>query len=291
MDVLLESLRQIWDEIARLSPRLVLAVLTVVVFGGLGRVLGVALSRAARRAGRAEGMTFFARALVSWLLTIVGIVVALNLMGWGSLAASLLATGGLMAVVFGFAFREIGENLLAGVLLAFNRPFDQGDLIQSGSLMGTVKDVELRHVHIRTADGCDVYVPSADLVRQPLYNYTHDGLRRAGFQLGIDYGDDPAEARRLVLEAMRGVEGVLERPAPAVLLAEFETSFQRLQAFLWVDTFDPNANFGEIRSQAMERARAALREAGFTFSSDVTTAVDMRPVQVQLENDPPAVSP
>ena len=138
-----------------------------------------------------------------------------------ALATSLLATGGLMAVVLGFAFRDIGENLLAGVLLAFSRSFDVGDLIESSGLQGRVRAIELRHVHIRTADGCDIFIPSAAIFRNPLHNFTRDGLRRGRFTVGIDYGDDPVRALEILAETVGSTPGVLPEPKSSVAMSGF----------------------------------------------------------------------
>lgn len=146
---------------------------------------------------------------------------ALNILGFYGLATSILAGGGITAVILGFAFKDIGENFLAGFFMAFSRPFRTGDLIESEGLKGLVQTIELRHTHIRTADECDVYIPSAQLLSKPLFNYTRDGLRRGTFSVGIDYGDDADRACRLIQEKVAADEKVIPKPAPAVQIAGF----------------------------------------------------------------------
>ena len=110
---------------------------------------------------------------------LLGLVIGLQILGLTAVATSLLATGGLVAVVLGFAFREIGENFLAGLLLSFSRSFEVGDLIESAGHRGRVKEIDLRQVWLRSADGRDIFVPSAEVFRSVLVNFTRDGLRRA----------------------------------------------------------------------------------------------------------------
>src|SRR5690625_6434311 len=74
--------------------------------------------------------------------------------------------------MIGFAFKDIGENFLARFFLAFSRSFRENDLIETGGITGTVRGIHIRHTHLRTSDGCDVFVPSAQLFTKPLYNYT-----------------------------------------------------------------------------------------------------------------------
>ena len=147
----------------------------------------------------------------------LGLVLALQILGLTAMAASLLATGGIVAIVFGFAFREIGENLLAGIFLAISRSFEVGDLIESNDLRGIVRDIDLRQVHVRTPDGRDIFIPSAQIFKNPLVNFTRDHLRRAQFTIGIDYRDDPERARHILATAVAEHEAVLERPRGLLL--------------------------------------------------------------------------
>lgn len=281
MDAVLDALRVEGERLLALTPRIVAGLILLVAVIGIGRGLGSAVARILGRTDRTARYAGAARRLVHWILGLLGLVFAMHVWGLTALATSLLATGGLMAVVLGFAFRDIGENLLAGVLLAFSRSFDVGDLIESSGLQGRVKAIELRHVHIRTADGCDIFIPSAGIFRNPLHNFTRDGLRRGSFTVGIDYTDDPESARAALLEATRGTPGVLEKPAPTVAVAGFTAAFVELAVRFWVDTFNPTTDLEAIRTEVMTRCRAALKEGGFTFSSNVSTAVELAPVDVR----------
>ncbi|HUV29844.1 MAG TPA: mechanosensitive ion channel domain-containing protein [Acidobacteriota bacterium] len=114
----------------------------------------------------------FFRNLTAWLAGMPGLVLALNVLGLKGLATSLVAGGGITAVVPGFAFRQIAENFLAGFFPAFSRPFEIGDLIESGDLQGTVTSTEMRSMHVRAVNGRDVFIPSSQIFNIPLINYT-----------------------------------------------------------------------------------------------------------------------
>jgi small-conductance mechanosensitive channel len=261
--------------------RLVVAVAIVTGFTIAGHLLGSLIARAL--GGRDPRQAGVARRLTRWIAASLGVVIGLQTLGLTAVATSLLATGGVAAVVLGFAFREIGENLLAGIFLSFSRAFDVGDLIESGGLRGEVKGISLRDTHIRTAGGCDVFIPSSHIYSNPLLNFTRDGLRRGSFRIGVDYGDDPIEARRLLRASVAGIGGVLTEPAPKVEIAELAGAWVELETFLWVDT-DAGTSLSDARTNAMAAARRTLLDNGFTLSSDTTTAVDLRPVSVRLNN-------
>ena len=188
----------------------------------------------------------------------------------------MLATGGVVAIVLGFAFREIGENLLAGIFLNFSRPFEVGDLIKSGGLTGTVRAIDVRSVHIRTADACDVFVPSAKIFREELYNYTRDGMRRPNFCIGVAYHDEPEAVVTLLQDTIRQVEDVLPEPRAFVSIKEFADSWIVYELFFWVDINVSRRDLVGITNDVMTRCWRVLRDADMTFSTDVTSALEIK---------------
>lgn len=281
-----EVLSQILTEVETKAPQLLVALGVAGALLGIGHLLGLAVSRLVRRSGHTGSWARLSGRLVRWIVALFGLQLALQILGYTGVATSLLATGGIAAVVLGFAFREIGENMLAGIFLAFSRSFEVGDLIESGGLRGVVRGIALRATHIRTADGCDIFIPSAEIFGQPLHNFTRDGLRRASFTIGIDYGDAPDRALEAVRAAVRGVRGVLTEPPPTFQLAQFTGSWMELEANLWVDIRDPeesDRSLSNVRTRAMMATRSALLDAGFTLSSDTTTALAVPPLSVRVE--------
>jgi small-conductance mechanosensitive channel len=180
-----------------------------------------------------------------------------------------------VAIVLGFAFREIGENLLAGIFLNFSRPFEVGDLIKSGNLTGTVRAIDVRSVHIRTADACDVFVPSAQIFREELYNYTRDGLRRPSFCIGVAYHDEPEAVVTLLQDTIRQVEDVLPDPQAFVSIKQFADGWIVYEMFFWVDITTSRRGLVGITNDVMIQCWRVLRDAGMTFSTDVTSALEI----------------
>lgn len=264
-----------WAAAARLAPQLATAVLVLALFFVAGRLAGSAFMRVAARREAAGTYQRFVRGTIVWTVRLVGVALALDILGLERFFAGLLAGGGMTAIVLGFAFREIGENLLAGLFLAFSRPFRLGDLIRSAELEGTVRNIDLRSTHVRSIDGRDIYIPNSQIFNRPLTNYTRDGLRRPAFTFGIDYRDDAEAARLAVAEAVRGVEGVLADPPVEVALSALGPSYVELEATFWISTFDQDTDIVRIRSRAMDATRRVLLAGGFTVSAEVTTPLAM----------------
>lgn len=275
MDILMESLLHEWQNLLRILPRVIMAVIVLIIFIGIGRLLGKGLLRLLKGGNFTLAHKHFFHKIVVWVFILIGLTISLNLLNLKGLAASLIAGGGVTAVILGFAFREIGENLLAGFMLAFSRPFKVGDLIQSEDLQGIVGGIELRYTHIRTVDGRDIYIPSSQIINRPLINFTKDGLRRPSFILGIDYGDDIQKARKILLDVVKGKKSVLKNPEPGVAVSALAPQYVELEVFFWVDTFKKDAPWPEVRNQLMDECRRAMLENGFTLSANVTNNIEL----------------
>ncbi len=275
MDATLRSLDFDLAELQAHAVRFVIAVLVLVAAWLIGRGLARGLTIVLDKGKLAAAHKRFFHTLTVWSAVLVGTVAALSIVGLGEVAAGILAGGSVTAIVIGFAFKEIGENLLAGLFLAFNCPFEVGNLIKTGSFEGTVRAIELRYTHIRTADGRDVYVPNSQIFNQPLENYTRDGLRRLHVGFGIDHANDPLAARELLAEKTRAVAGVLADPAPGVGIDQFSPGLTELGVYFWVDVFDAERGLGDIKAELIDTCRRALLDGGYTLSSSVTTPIEI----------------
>ncbi len=277
--------RQI-QQIVNLLPQIITAIVALIVLVVIGRFVSKGIDRLVGRKRRgATKQSRFLKRIIRWGFNLLGIIIALDLVGLTKVASSFMAAGGVVAIVLGFAFREIGENLLAGLFMSFNRSFNIGDLIESNGIRGVVQRIEIRDVHIRTADGCDIFIPSATIYKNPLHNFTCDGLRRGSFKVGIDYGDDSVKAQELLLKVVLSHEDALKEPAGSTQIAGFTPNYVELEVFFWINTFSKGPGLAKVRSRIMNEAKKSLAENGFTFSSNVTTAVEMLPLDVKLNKE------
>jgi small-conductance mechanosensitive channel len=148
---------------------------------------------------------------------------------------SLVSALGVGGIAIGFAFKDIFQNFLAGILLLLTEPFRIGDQIKYQDFEGTVEDIQTRATAIKTYDGRRVIIPNAELFTNAVTVNTAYGKRRLQYDVGIGYGDDIARARELILEAMREVKGVLNDPTPEALVMDLAESSVNIRARWWVD--------------------------------------------------------
>lgn len=270
-----ESFSNFFGQVINAAPSIIAGIIALLIFITLGYLASKAIKKfIGSRATSLKKLRLVLR-LIRWAFYTIGLVIALNIMGLTEAASGVLAAGGVLTVVLGFAFREIGENLLAGLFMSFSRSFDVGDLIESNNIRGVVKKIEIRDVHVRTVEGSDIFIPSGMIFKNPLINFTRDGLRRTTFSIGIDYRNNLKEAQQLLLLAANETEGVLRSPATIISVAEFSDNYMKLQVHFWINTLSKNADLNEIQNAVMNNCHHALAENGFTFSSEVSTSIEM----------------
>ena len=222
----------------------------------------------------------FTSQIVGFILKSIVVFTTLYLLGLSSFTNKLLAGAGLLTFVIGFALKDIGENFLAGIILAFKSPFRLDDLIEINSITGHVKDISIRETLIKTPDGKDVFLPNAIILKNPLYNYTIDGFLRYEFTVGIAYENNPTEAIKLIIETINNVEGVLkDDKKPIIAISELATNTININVKIWIDTFKSTKRsvHNSIRSQVMNDVIEALVANGFSLPASIVELKNYEP--------------
>ncbi len=186
----------------------------------------------------------------------------------------IVAALGIGSVAFGFAFKDILQNLLAGLLLLIRRPYRRGDQIVVKGFEGTVEHIESRATLIKTYDGRRVIIPNGDVYTSPVVVNTAFAHRRDEYVIGIGYGDGPAASAATFLAAIAAVDGVLADPSPEVLPWELNSSTVDLKARWWTDS--------TRTEQVHVRSRVILA----IYEAAVARGIDLPfPTQVVLFHD------
>ena len=281
-------LEKYWEDFWILLPKIVIAIAVLIIAVIIARkVKKLVQKRTSKRLDDPLLARFIAR-VFQWTIIVLGLAIAMHLVELGGIARGLLTSAGVTGIVLGFAFRDIGENLLAGVLLAFSRPFNVGDTIQSDTINGVVKTLDLRNTHIRSFDGKDIYIPNAIIVKNPLFNYTRDGLLRFDFIVGIDQADDANQARALILEEIETMDGVLKEPAPAVAVEELAKSTVNLRVYYWVNLFEYKGSALELKTNIINRTKEILMDKGFSLPADIHELKiykEENPIPLRVQSD------
>lgn len=281
LEILQVELLDWYTGFVRLLPRLAFAVLFFIaayLFANLVRRL---LRNRLDRRSEDNILSAFLSRVAKGIVLVLAVGLVMKILGLGGLANGMLAGAGLGAFIVGFAFKDIGENFLAGMLLAFKRPFKPGDIVELDGFKGTVKGIALRTTHMRTSDGRDVFIPNSAVVKNSVINYTVDGYLRHALRFRMEDHADMDQASAFLLAAAADNPGVLKAPwAPAVSVGEVGPDNVELVLTYWVDVFDPKWPEGRIRFEVTRRALRDLRKAGFQAPA---TTVEMRVPVVEAE--------
>ena len=257
-----EAVGQIQDMIAgfyELLPKVAVALIVLALFWLLARGLRGLIKRVTPGPVEAPVGVVLGRLGYAGLI-VLGVFVATAIVFPSVTAGTLLGGLGIGSVALGFAFQDIFQNLLAGVLILLRQPFREGDEIVSGEYVGTVESIETRATFIRTYDGKRVIIPNSQIYTDPVQVITAYNRVRSQYDVGIGYGDDIAEAKRIALEAVRGVEGVLHDPAPDVLTWDLAGSSVNLRVRWWSDP--DRANVVRLRDAVLMAVSGDLLAAG-----------------------------
>ncbi len=194
----------------------------VVVSVVLAVVVRVVLVRVIDRGDADRHTGLLVGRFLSVVVVVVGAIYALDLAGVR--VGPLLGALGIGGIALAFAAQDILRNFVAGILLQVRRPFRLGEEIGSGDYEGVVQDINLRTVVLVTYDGLTVYLPNADVLSEPIVNYTRTPLNRTEITVGVAYDTDLERAREAMLAACRVADGVVRDPGPQAWVTTFGES-------------------------------------------------------------------
>ncbi|MEJ2285783.1 MAG: mechanosensitive ion channel [Desulfobacterales bacterium] len=165
---------------------------------------------------------------------IVGFVVALSMLEVN--IGPLLAAIGAAGFIMGFALQGTLSNFAAGILILIYRPYDVGDLVEVGGMLGKVDAMTIVSTTLRKPDNQKVVIPNNMIWGDIITNITGTSKRRVDLVFGIGYSDDIAKAQRVLEEILANHEAILKDPAPVVKVHELADSSVNFVVRPWVET-------------------------------------------------------
>ncbi len=254
-----------------------IALLIFVLFLFLSKRLKTLLNRRLVNRMDDDLLANFLANIFGALVILIGLLVVFRVIGLTGMISGMLAGAGISAFVIGFALKDIGENFLAGIILAFKRPFRVGDVVDVNGIKGQVLTLNLRDTQLKTGDGQDIFIPNALIIKNPLINFTIDGFMRYDFIIGLDYGSEYESAMQLVRDVIVEVPGILKDPKkPTVWVTELAESTLNLQVTFWINTFEPRIPDMDVKSAAILKVLVALEKAGFNLPARIVELKNYR---------------
>jgi potassium efflux system protein len=220
--------------LADIGLALIYLVVTVVLAKQLPAMLEILLLDYSEMSA---GSRYTVTTLTTYTVITVGIMLVFGVIGvdWSKLQWLIAALG----VGIGFGLQEIVANFISGIILLFERPIRIGDVVTVENTDGVVTRIRIRATTIRNHDGKELLVPNKAFITGNLLNWSlSDQTTRILISVGIAYGSDVREAMRLLEEAARENEVVLDDPAPSVIFQAFADSSLTMLLRCFVDSVD-----------------------------------------------------
>ncbi|HEU5164739.1 MAG TPA: mechanosensitive ion channel domain-containing protein [Chitinophagaceae bacterium] len=198
----------------------------------------------------------------SWLLLIrisiisIGVLLAFAAAGFGMDRLTIIL--GALSVGIGFGLQALVNNLVSGLILAFEKPITVGDVVEFGGQSGTMKSIGFRSSVITTWDGADVIIPNGNLLRDPVINWTRGkSHRRVEIATALANGTDLEKTKKLVLEILAADKRIMSYPAPSVLVKDFNSGSIEIRILFWIEHFK---FWTQIKSDIIEAIDEAFKK-------------------------------
>lgn len=249
-------------------PNIITAILILVISFYGGVLLSRLLDRVLKRQNAEPGITHLLTRTLKWTFIILGAITALQ--RFFNVTAFLTGLG-IIGFTIGFALQNIMQNFVSGVILLIQQPFKVGHSVNIANFDGRVLKIGLRTTEIQALDGRIIFLPNADVIAQPIINYTRANLRRVEIPISVSHVANPEQVRAIVLDELKSIKGFITTPEPQVLFNNFSTSID-MNILFWVDT--SIASPSAAKDEALTRIKQAFE----------TNQIEMpHPVQLQVE--------
>ena len=264
-------------------PYLIVASLVFVIFWVLSIFFKKAVTRILGSRKHHQNLVTVFRRVGSALILFLGFMVAMIIAVPSFTPGKLIGALGIGSVAIGFAFKDIFQNLLSGILLLLSEPFRIGDQIISGNFEGTVEDIQIRATTIRTYDGRKVVIPNSQLYTSTMTVNTAYSQRRLEFDVGIGYENNIIDAQQVILSVLKAAPTVSKLAEPSVIATALADSSVVLRVRWFIDDGTQTNRVASI-NEVIILVKEALEEANISIPFPVTTLDINHPLLVKIEN-------
>ena len=234
--IVLDALEDMARGFFRSLPQIGIAIIVLIVTLIVARIVRTVVATIMKRTGIRRALITLATNLVGIMAWIFGVAIAIMIVFPSVTPAQFIAGLGLTSVAIGFAFKDVFENFLAGVIILGRDKMQIGDFIECEGVEGRIENIWIRETHVRKVNGELVIVPNAFLFQNPLRILTDQKLRRQELLIGVDYAADLVEARDTMKTAIEGCGSVDRARDIEVKFVGFGASSLDFRLLWWTDS-------------------------------------------------------
>jgi small conductance mechanosensitive channel len=258
--IVYHRLQQLGVQGLRMLPNIGIAILVLLAFLLAASICRKLVQRASAKRHHKNLVLVLGRITQSGMV-LLGALLAITIAFPSFTPANLISALGITGIAIGFAFKDIFENFLAGILILMTEPFRIGDQIVFGAFEGTIEEIQTRATMMRTYDGRMVVIPNSELYKASFIVNTAYPVRRLEYDLVIGNGDDIPEAKKIMADVLKALPGTEPDPPPDVLVTGYADNGVQIRIRWWVKP-PRKADAMAIRDQVLEKVKDALTKNG-----------------------------
>ena len=282
LNILVTQLREIARGAIEVMPQLLIALVIILLtyaFAKLARNIAQRILKKTKLRKSLINLLILFSSIAIW---IIGIMIAAIIAFPGLTPTKMLAGLGIGSVAIGFAFKDIFENFLAGIIILLRKEMRINDFIACEGYEGTVEAILVRETHIRQPDGELVILPNSILFKNPLTIRTDLDQRRTTIICGVGYGENIDEARSVIKQAVTDCKTVISDSRPVQIFAnEFADSSINFEVTWW--TGSKPVNIRESRDEVVAAVKSALDKSGIEIPFPYRTLTFNQPISVNTD--------
>ncbi|WP_018476331.1 mechanosensitive ion channel family protein [Pontibacter roseus] len=270
LELLLSKLDTWGEQLVLMLPNLFVALILLILTFYVARLIRNGLDKVIGRISHSPALNNLISALLYMGLLAVGFFFVLSVLQLDKVVVSLLAGVGIIGLALGFAFQDIAANFISGIIIAVQKPFGVGDMIETNDYFGVIERVTLRTLDIRQPTGELVRLPNKMVFENPVTNFSINGFRRIDLDVGVSYAEDLEQVQHIVIEALQDVKNRMKTKEVEVMFDAFNESSIDFKARFWV-TYTRQHDFVEAKSDAIIRIKKAFDQNNIVIPFPVRT--------------------
>lgn len=256
-NIVVEKLLEWTEQFAKLLPNFVLAIIVLVVFVFVGKLIRNISEKLLNRTLKNRSLSSLVSKVIYIIVVTIGAFVALGLLNLDKTVTSLLAGAGIIGLALGFAFQDIATNFIAGFFMAVKRPFKIGQVIHCEGHSGVIRRIGIRTTEITSFQGQEVIIPNKMLFQNPLINDSENIYKRIDLNVGVSYGEDLERVRDIAIDAVKNTPNIDKSKDIDLVYLAFGDSSIDFRIMIWVE-YKSQLHFLKSQSEAIIAIKKAF---------------------------------
>ena len=269
-DIIVEKLIGWTEQIVKLLPNFVLAILVLISFVFIGKIIKKLAQKLFDRTFKNRALSSIISKVIYIIVISIGAFVALCLLNLDKAVTSLLAGVGIVGLALGFAFQDIATNFIAGFFMAVKRPFKIGQVIHCEGHSGTIRYIGIRTTEITSFQGQEVIIPNKMLFQNPLINDSENIYKRIDLNVGVSYGEDLERVRDIAIESVKNTPNINRNKDIDLVYLNFGDSSIDFRIMIWVE-YKSQLEFLKSQSEAIIAIKKAFDKEGIMIPFPIRT--------------------